>query len=95
MGPPLGPLFANGFMTELEKDIIQSLFDKKFIKFYIQYVDNTLLVVKDEDIYPILKELNSYNKNGDVHFLDIKIHQNNTDIYYKDIHTGYYINYRN
>ena len=58
-------------MTELEKDIIQKLIDKKFIKFYIRYLDNT-------------QELNSYNKNikftvdrfinEDVHFLDFKIH---------------------
>ena len=104
MGSPLGPLLANVFMTELEKDIIQKLIDKKFIKFYIRYVDDTLLLVKDEDIDPILKELNSYNKNirftvdrfinEDVHFLEVKIHQNNTDIYYKDTHTGQYIHYR-
>ena len=104
MESPLGPLLANVFMTELEKDIIQKLIDKNFIKFYIWYVDDTLLLVKDEDINPILKELNSYNKNikftvdrfinEDVHFLDIKIHQNNTDIYYKDTHTDQYINYR-
>ena len=49
-------------MTELEKDIIQKLIDKKFIKFYIQYADDTLLLVKDEDIGSILKELNSYKK---------------------------------
>ena len=64
----------------------------------------TVLLVKDEEIDPILKELNSYNKNikvtvdsfinEDEHFLDIKIHQNNTDIYYKDAHAGQYINYR-
>ena len=29
-----------------------------------------------------------------MHFLDIKIHQNNTDINYKDTHTGQYIHYR-
>ena len=61
-------------------------------------------LVKDEDIDPIFKELNSYNKNvkfivdrfmnDNVHFLDIKIHQNNTDIYYKDTHTCHHINYR-
>ena len=83
MGSPLGLLIANVFMTELEKD--------------------TLLLVKDEDIDLILKELNSYNKNiiftvgcftnKDVHFLDIKIHQNNTDTYYKDTHTGQYFKY--
>ena len=70
-------------MTELEKDIIQKLIDKKFMKFYIRYVDDTLLLVKDGDIDPILKEPNSYNKNikftidrfikEDVHFLNIKI----------------------
>ena len=74
-------------MAKLEKDIIQKLINKNFIKFYIRfysftYVDDTLLLVKDEDIDPILKELNSYNKNikftvdrfinEDVHFLDIK-----------------------
>ena len=32
--------------------------------------------------------------NEDIHFLDIKIHQNNIDIYYKDTHTGQYIYYR-
>ena len=28
-----------------------------------QYVDNTLLLDKDEDIDPILQEVNSYDKN--------------------------------
>ena len=36
MGPPLGPLLINAFVTELGKDIIQKLIDKKFVKFYIQ-----------------------------------------------------------
>ena len=62
LGSPLGPLLANVFMTELEKDIIQKLIDKNFIKFYIRYVDDTLLLVKDEVIDPLLKELNSYKK---------------------------------
>ena len=91
-------------MTELEKDIIQKLIDKTFIKFYIRYVDGTLPLAKDEDIDPILKELSSYNKNikfavdrfinEGLHFLDFKIHQNSTDVYYEDTHTGQYINYR-
>ena len=95
---------ANILKTELEKDIIQKLVDKAFIKYYIRYVDATLLLVKDEVIDPILKELNSHNEhiklltdgftNEDVHFLNIKIHQNNTDIFHKDTHTGQYINYR-
>ena len=65
--------------------------------FYIWYVGDTLLLVKDEDIVPILKELNSYNKNikftvdcfinEDVPFTNIKIHQNNTD-QWKEEHGG-------
>ena len=104
MGSPLGPLLANVFMTALEKDMIQKLTDKKFIKFHIRYVDDTLLLAKDEVINPILKELNSYNKNikftvdrfinEDVHSLDIETHQRNTYIYYKETHTGQYIHYR-
>ena len=43
MGSPLGPLLANVFMRELEKDIIQKLIDTSVIKFYIRYVDGTLL----------------------------------------------------
>ena len=59
-------------MTELEKDIIQKLIDKKFIKFYIQYADDTLLLVKDEDIGSILKELNSYKKKMlNLHLIDL------------------------
>ena len=55
MGSLLGLLLAKVFMTELEKAIIQKLIDKKFIKFYIRYVNDTLLLVKDEDIVSILK----------------------------------------
>ena len=75
-------------MAELEKVIIQKLIDEKLIKFYIRYVDDTLLLAKVEDIDPILTELNSYNKNikftvdrfinEDVHFLNVEIHQSNT-----------------
>ena len=61
MVSPLRRPLANIFMTELDKHIIQKLIDKKFTKFYIQYVDDTLLLVKDEDITPILKELKSYS----------------------------------
>ena len=62
MGSHLGPLLANISMTELKKDVIQKINDKKFM-FYIWYVDENLLLVKDEDIDPIFKKRNSYNKN--------------------------------
>ena len=42
MGSPLGSPLPIVFMTEIKKNIIQKLIDKKFIKFYIRYVDDTL-----------------------------------------------------
>ena len=57
---------------------------------------HTLLLVIDKDIDTILKELNSYKKNIKfkyAHFLDLRIHQNNTVICYKDRHTVQYVNY--
>ena len=50
IGSPLETLLANILKTELEKDIIQKLVDKAFIKYYIRYVDATLLLVEDEVI---------------------------------------------
>ena len=50
MRSPLGLLLGNVFMTELEKDMIQNLINKKLIKFCIRYIDDTLLLVKNEDI---------------------------------------------
>ena len=51
-----------------------------------------------EDVDEVLKGLNSFNKNiqftvdtfsdEDIHFLDLKIDRNTTDIYYKDTHTA-------
>ena len=31
--------------------------------------------------------------DGSIHFLDIKVDESHTDIYYKDTHTGQYINF--
>ena len=50
IGSPLETLLANILKTELEKDIIQKLVDKAFIKYYIRYVDATVLLVEDEVI---------------------------------------------
>ena len=43
MVSPLGLLLANVFMTELERDRIQKLIDKKFIKYCIPHVDDTII----------------------------------------------------
>ena len=64
----------------------------------MRHVDDTLLLVKDKDISHIHKRLNAFDKNikfrvdtfpdGNVHFLDIKVDKNHTDIFHKDTHTG-------
>ena len=66
----------------------------------MRYIDDTLLLVKGKDINHIHKCLNSFDKNikfsfdifpdGNIHFLDIKIDKNHTDVYYKETRTGQY-----
>ena len=103
IGSPLGPVLANIIMTKLESTIVKELVDKSLVKLYMRYVDDTLLLVKDKDINYIHRSLNSFDKNikftvdtfpdGKVHFLDIKVDKNHTDIYYKDTHTGQYTSF--
>ena len=103
MGSSLGPVIANIFMTELEKFILDELINDNIVKLYIRYVDDNLLLVKPEDTDNILKKFNSFDKNiqftvgkflnGNVHFLDIKINGNKTDIYFKETHKSQYTHF--
>ena len=94
MGSSLGPVLANIIMTELETIIIKPLMNDGTIKFYIRYVDDTLVLVKPDNIDKILNLLNSFHKNlkftvdkfenCSVHFLDLLIMDNlDIDIYRK------------
>ena len=49
MGSSLGPVMANIIMTELEKSMINNLFNLGISKFYIRYVDDTLVLAKPDD----------------------------------------------
>ena len=101
MGSPLGPVLANIIMTELENTIVKELVDKSLVKLYLKYVDDTLLLKIKINL--IHKYLNSFDKSiefivdtfpdGNVHFLDIKIDKNHTDIYYKETLTGQYTSF--
>ena len=102
MGSPFGPTLANIIMTALEEDIVKKLIDANIIKFYVRYVDDTLVLTKPTDIPIILEQLNSnhpqiqftheeFVDNNDVHFLDIKITSSGTTIFRKCTHTGQYI----
>ena len=73
-------------MTELERVIVEPLITSGKIKFYIRYVDDTLLLAKEEDITFIFDKFNSFNKNlkfaidrfddNNIHILYIAIDKN-------------------
>ena len=103
IGSCLGPTLANIIMTELEIKVVDSLFKDGLLKFYIRYVDDTLALIKQSDIDNVLSKLNGFHPSlnftvdkfddGVVHYLDLKITDNETDICYKDTHTGQYMHF--
>ena len=72
------------------------------IKVYYRYVDDTLLVVKLQNVRRIHKLFNSFDENlkftvdlfeNEVpHFLDLEISLDGIMIYSKDTNTGLYVN---
>ena len=62
MGGSLGLVLAIIIMTECEKVIVNQLIENNIVKFYIRYVDDTLLVLRKKDIDIVLNKLNSFNK---------------------------------
>merc|ERR1712240_470976 len=63
MGASLGPVLANIIMTELENKVVDKLVQNGRIKFYARYVDDTLLLVKPDDVDEILQEFNNFHSN--------------------------------
>ena len=63
MGLPLAPILANIIMTEFEKIVVNELLEKGIIKNYMRYVDDTLMLIKPNDIPIVLEKFNSFNKN--------------------------------
>ena len=69
----------------------------------IHYVDDTLALIKESDIDNILSKLNSFHPSlnftvdkfddGVLHYLELKIIDNETDIYYTDTHTDQYMHF--
>ena len=90
-------------MTELENVIVDKVFAANLLKFYIRYVDDTWALIKESDINIVLKKLNSFHPrltftvdkfdDGIVHYLNIKLVDNENDIYLKDTHTGQYMHF--
>ena len=102
MGGYLGPVVTNIMMTQCEIVIVAQLIENNIVKFYIRYVDGTLLVLRMKDIDIVLNKFNSFNKNLKFtvdtfencvpHFLDIDICPNGLGTYHKNTQTGQYTN---
>ena len=73
------------------------------IKFYKRNVDDTVVLIKPSDISSILAKFNSFDHNLDfavdtfpdglIHFLDINVSVDATDIYRKETHSGWYTHF--
>ena len=105
MGSSLGPVLANIIMTELEKIVLPNLINENIIKFYIRYVDDTLVMIKEDQIDDVLRRFNGFDKNlkftvdtfedGNIHFLDIAVKTNGEiDVYSKPTNTGQYSHFK-
>ena len=103
MGSQLAPVLANIIITELEEKVIRKFVYHGTIKFYEHYVDDTLLVIKPNDIERVHQALNKFDKNlhftvdrfDDVvpHYLDLELCDDGIALYKKSTNTGLYVNY--
>jgi len=107
MGSPLGPLFANAFMTWFEGQNMHDLV-KLGIKRWHRYVDDNFAVIKNrESAVTILEHLNKlhpnikftieHEKSGRLNFLDTYVNRGvgkyTTSVYRKPTFTGVYLNW--
>ena len=86
MGSPLGPVLANIFMVELERNIIPTLSND--ILLWKRYVDDTICFIKLTSINKVLQNLNSYHRNikftieieseREISFLDVLLIRSNS-----------------
>ena len=106
MGSPLGPLFANIFMCELENYLIPKLGDK--ISNWSRYVDDTFAFIKPQYIQHVREELNSFHKSvqftyevevdNKIAFLDVLLNRTSdqlieTSVFRKSTNTDLYMNW--
>ena len=108
MGSPLGPLFANIFMCELENHVIPRLAHK--LKNWVRYVDDTFALVREGEEKYVQEELNSFHQNiqftyeledhGKISFLDVLVTKTDTNgsletsVFRKTTNTDIYMNWK-
>ena len=103
MGSLLGSVMVNIIATELENKVIKPFMNNGTTKFYCHYADDTLIIVKPQDVSRIYELLNSFDKdvkfttdlfeNEFHHLLDLKMSPHGISIYRKDTNTALYVNY--
>ena len=101
MGSPLGPVSANIFMAELERNIIPTLSND--ILFWKRYVDDTICFIK---LTPIKNVIETFNIKFTIHiesenktsFFDVLLIRSNslisTKVYCKNTNMDIYINWK-
>ena len=105
MGSSLGSPLANIIMADLKEKVIKSLINNNTIKFYARYIDDTLFVIKREDVCPIHNILNNCNPNlrftvdlfqNEVpRVLDLELSPDGISIFRKNRNTGLYTHFSN
>ena len=103
MGSSLRPVLANIIMTELEDVTIKPLITGSAITFYTHFVDDTLLLMKPENVSQVHKALNKFDNNlrftvdmfqNEVpQFLDLELSPDGIEVFRKDTNTGLYVNF--
>ena len=53
-------LMVNVIMTKPERVVVKDFFNKRCLKFYIWYMDDTLVLMKKSDVPIVLKALNPF-----------------------------------
>ena len=106
MGSPLGPVFANIFMSKLENNIISALGDK--VRHLKRYVDDTFAFIKPrtaeniqnklKSFHPNIKFTYEYENDNTISFLDVRITRAadgnlETSVYRKPTHTDIYLHW--
>ena len=107
MGSPLGPLMANIFMANFEKENMANL-KELGVSLWFRYVDDVFASTKNGDTSKILEYLNKQHPNikftiekeekNQLPFLDTlvtrQVNRYTTSIYRKKTFTGVYLNWK-
>lgn len=107
MGSPLGPLFANIFMSEFERNHMNILKELGVVRWH-RYVDDIFATLKDKSSadevlkfintrHPNLKFTIEHEQNNKLPFLDTLVKRDRTryttTLYHKPTFTGVYLNW--